>query len=743
MLLSYGILILFGILSCLLYFKIGKSNDKKSSIVLKKIIPIVLILVFIARLFCYESKIYDYVGLLQTPLSSKFVTVISLFLIWFNYTAILLVILVNYFHFPSLKNMIRFITTPILFLNICFMIPTFQLFQNSLNTSVLTIIYPIELGIAFGISLYYTIRYWKEKIRGKQVLKILLLFACLLIASMPSYLPQFLFGYIKATILLKKITIAHRVVVYGAFLVPTILYFTLRNKPKDVIHFSMIYISVATLIVFLVNHNYTEFTKPWAWPFHLCNTAMFIIPICVIFKQKKLFYFTYFINVLGALLAMLMPNYGDATNLFSMRFLNFWGNHYIAFFMPILLVALHEFDRPNIKDFIYSMIWFLAYFVLALFMNVYFTAIGHSVDYFFINSDYVADKLGSWAENIFNVTTRIPVGNVTLEFHPVYQTAFFLVYVLLGAAVWFVYAEFYRIADSHMDLHQKLKKLKIAEFALQSQLNGRSMTEPMNKDAGVCYELINFSKKYASSKKYAVVDASFCVHGGEIFGFLGPNGAGKSTIIKSTVGIQTIPSGRIEICGYDVAKQPVEAKHCIGFVPDHYALYEKLTGREYINYIADIYDVTEEERNERIEKYIHRFELESSIDNKIKTYSHGMKQKITIISALIHEPKVWILDEPLTGLDPNSIFQVKECMKEHAEKGNIVFFSSHIIDVVEKICGRVAIIKHGHIQCVKSIKEIEESGVNLEQFYLNTVGDNLDDQIDVPTAVVETEVKHV
>ena len=239
------------------------------------------------------------------------------------------------------------------------------------------------------------------------------------------------------------------------------------------------------------------------------------------------------------------------------------------------------------------------------------------------------------------------------------------------------------------------------------------------------------------------MDASFCVHGGEIFGFLGPNGAGKSTIIKSTVGIQTISSGRIEICGYDVAKQPVEAKHCIGFVPDHYALYEKLTGREYINYIADIYDVTEEERNERIEKYIHRFELESSIDNKIKTYSHGMKQKITIISALIHEPKVWILDEPLTGLDPNSIFQVKECMKEHAEKGNIVFFSSHIIDVVEKICGRVAIIKHGHIQCVKSIKEIEESGVNLEQFYLNIVGDNLDDQIDVPTAVVETEVKHV
>ena len=122
------------------------------------------------------------------------------------------------------------------------------------------------------------------------------------------------------------------------------------------------------------------------------------------------------------------------------------------------------------------------------------------------------------------------------------------------------------------------------------------------------------------------------------------------------------------------------------------------------------------------------FELESSIDSKIKTYSHGMKQKITIMSALVHNPKVWILDEPLTGLDPNSIYQVKECMRHHAEEGNIVFFSSHLIDIVEKLCQRIAIIKHGKIQCIKTVEEIENSGVTLEEFYLNVIGNNEEDE---------------
>jgi ABC-2 type transport system ATP-binding protein len=161
----------------------------------------------------------------------------------------------------------------------------------------------------------------------------------------------------------------------------------------------------------------------------------------------------------------------------------------------------------------------------------------------------------------------------------------------------------------------------------------------------------------------------------------------------------------------------------IGFVPDHYALYEKLTGREYINYIADLYEVNKEERDKRIENFLNIFELNTAFDNQMKTYSHGMKQKIAIMSALVHNPKVWILDEPLTGLDPTSIYQVKETMKNYAKEGNIVFFSSHIIDVVENICDRIAIIKKGKILADKSVSEIKKSGVRLEDFYMNTIGE--------------------
>ena len=246
--------------------------------------------------------------------------------------------------------------------------------------------------------------------------------------------------------------------------------------------------------------------------------------------------------------------------------------------------------------------------------------------------------------------------------------------------------------------------------------------------------LRNFSKRYSTSDVYAVYNANLEIEGGQIFGFLGPNGAGKSTIIKSIVGIQTITSGAIEVSGYDVDKQAVGAKMQIGFVPDHYALYENLTGREYINYIADLYNVSKEDRDARIAEYVERFRLETAIDNPMKTYSHGMKQKITIMSALVHNPKLWILDEPLTGLDPESIFQVKECMKEHAAKGNIVFFSSHIIDVVENICHKIAIIRKGQILACKTVKEVKEMGKPLEEYYMEMIDGNTQSPVTVEEA---------
>ena len=165
------------------------------------------------------------------------------------------------------------------------------------------------------------------------------------------------------------------------------------------------------------------------------------------------------------------------------------------------------------------------------------------------------------------------------------------------------------------------------------------------------------------------------------------------------------------------------------FGPDHYALYENLTGREYINYIADLFEVSKQDRDEFINKYVDLFQLTGAFDNQMKTYSHGMKQKITIMSALVHNPKVWILDEPLTGLDPTSIHEVKECMKEHAAKGNIVFFSSHIIDVVEKLCDKIAIIKKGQLRAYKSMQELNDQGIELENYYLNIIYDGNDEHV--------------
>lgn len=720
-----GILI-FGLLI------VNKQYWKKNYFI--KIVAIVGGVVLLARMFSYKPIIYDksenFWGLESSPLNNKGVTGISLILIWFSFSSILFVLMRPFFNLRFVNNIVKFIVVPFYIIQPFFLAPMCTILQGVLDSKLLIYLYSIENAIGLGISSYYLVIsiIEKEKINRQDIWKMFLAFILLSLFTMPNYFPQYMFGFKSSTNtwVIKEFTQYHRILLYGNLIFPFAIYFFLQKKSEEFKRFNLLYMCLGVLLGFVVKYYYDSLSTPWAWPFHLCNTALFILPLVLAFRMKRLFYFTYFINVIGALLAMAIPNYDNATNIMSMRLVGFWYNHYIAFFMPMLFVFLDMFERPKMKQFIYSMSAFAGYFLLVLILNVVFTEKGHNVDYFFLNGDFIVDKLGLWAEKLYEITFSLHIGENVYVFRPVYQVLFFFVYVLLGLAVWFVYEEGYRIFDDNVLLHLRLKKLRKYEQELKEALQGRKKEEPMEKDAGIKYELKNFSKQYASSKRFAVKDANFAVYGGEIFGFLGPNGAGKSTIIKSTVGIQPITSGNINICGYDVATQSVQAKALIGFVPDHYALYEKLSGREYVNYIADIYGVSEEDRNERIEKYIKLFELEHSIDNMIKTYSHGMKQKITIMAALVHDPKVWILDEPLTGLDPNSIYQVKECMKEHASRGNIVFFSSHIIDIVEKLCQRVAIIKLGEIQCVKTVQEIEESGYTLEQFYLKTIGNEIE-----------------
>ncbi|MCI8412437.1 MAG: ABC transporter ATP-binding protein [Clostridia bacterium] len=221
-------------------------------------------------------------------------------------------------------------------------------------------------------------------------------------------------------------------------------------------------------------------------------------------------------------------------------------------------------------------------------------------------------------------------------------------------------------------------------------------------------EIKSVSKRYNKDEKDTIKDLNLSVNNGEIFAFLGPNGAGKTTTIKMMTGILAIDRGDILIDGKSIATTPIEAKKNIGLVPDSPDMFLKLKGIEYLNFISDIYDISIEIRNKRIQKYANDLEIYDILNDRIETYSHGTRQKIVIIGLLLHNPKNWILDEPLSGLDPKSAFYLKEKMKEHAKNGGTVFFSTHILEVAEKLCDTIGIIDKGNLILLGTYKEIKE-----------------------------------
>jgi len=220
-------------------------------------------------------------------------------------------------------------------------------------------------------------------------------------------------------------------------------------------------------------------------------------------------------------------------------------------------------------------------------------------------------------------------------------------------------------------------------------------------------ELQKVTKSFNPPVK-AVDTIDMVVNDGEIFGFLGPNGAGKTTTIKMITGILAPDSGTILLNGLDIVKDPLQAKRRFGFVPDNPNMFLRLKGLEYLNFVADIYDVPSKERKAKIEMQSSRFEMEKALGDRIQSFSHGMRQKIIIMGALIHNPSLWIMDEPMTGLDPRAAFTLKEMMREHADRGNSVFFSTHVLDVAEKICDRVAVINKGQVLFCGKLDEMKE-----------------------------------
>ena len=233
----------------------------------------------------------------------------------------------------------------------------------------------------------------------------------------------------------------------------------------------------------------------------------------------------------------------------------------------------------------------------------------------------------------------------------------------------------------------------------------------------------NLNKKYKKNEKFSVRNLNLTLSDGEIFGFLGKNGAGKSTTIKCMTGIIPFDSGEISICGHDIKKDPINAKMNIGYVPDDHAVYDNLTGREYAAFMGNVYGVEKVTLEKRIDKFAKLFSMTKFLDKQIRSYSHGMKQKICIIAALIHNPKFWVLDEPLMGLDPQSIAEIKGYMLEHKRLGNTVFFSSHNIDLVEKMCDRVGIMHNGQLLEIIDLKKFAKTGKSLEEHFLSITRD--------------------
>lgn len=232
-------------------------------------------------------------------------------------------------------------------------------------------------------------------------------------------------------------------------------------------------------------------------------------------------------------------------------------------------------------------------------------------------------------------------------------------------------------------------------------------------------EIRNFSKSYKNGKK-AVDNISITLNKGEIFGFIGHNGAGKTTTIKAIVGILDFEEGEIFIDGVSIKEDSIGAKRKIAYIPDNPDIYASLTGIQYLNFVADMYEVSSEEREKLIKYYSEKFEILPALGDLVSSYSHGMKQKLVIISALIHKPKLLILDEPFVGLDPKASHLLKEEMKQLCKEGTAIFFSTHVLEVAEKICDKVAIIKGGKIVAEGNMDEVKGDS-SLEDIFMELI----------------------
>ena len=702
----------------ILFLLSRKLTQKRFGIVLK-VVSILIFCVYFYRLFHYDQINYieKFIGFLAP---ARLITINILR--WLTMACLIVTILTPFLRVVTLKNIVALILPIVVVLDVVF----YRLFILSILgpkefslLNAVSITFAVELALMGGVSFYYLY----EKIKAKefenfkpQIKYLLICFPLIMLMVFPENILINFFG--EAGVTAQNFEFGHRVYVYISILSPILITFFARNKGENVRWAILCLFALSGFTQYF--YTFTFNTGVTGLPFHLCNTAILLIFVSYLFRSKPFFYFNYLVNVVGSLFAILLPN--CATDIISVNTLQFWFNHWYAFFVPILGVSLNIFKRPTFKFVRWAIYIFSAYLVFAAVLNAWLANFNPDVDYFFLNKNFIVGKFPFLFNIKQNFVLSFNVSNLVFNIYWLYDLIIYFAYILMIFLTWIVYVYIYKVTDHYANVIE-LRRIDVLEIQkLKKEMQGRVLSEPLKKGADVI-EIKNFSKKYGGSKDFAVRDFSLNVKPGEVFGFLGHNGSGKSTTIKSLIGVQSITDGQILICGYDIVRQPLQAKQNIGYVSDNHAVYEHLTGREYVNYVANLYGISQSERDEKIKKYVDMFNLTDAFDREIKGYSHGMKQKIMVISSLVHNPKVWVLDEPLTGLDPVSSYQIKECMKEHAKKGNVVFFSSHVIEVVEKVCDKIAIIKKGELQGVYKLKELKEKGQSLEKLYMSFSGE--------------------
>lgn len=716
------------VLSFIANFKTKK--DSKRFEVLSKIMSLVFLACYLVRLL-QEDTIDTVLGYENSIFSStSYFIVIALRAV--TVMCVLVTVVAPWFKRKHLLNIVSFIVPVVAALNMWYFNINIYAFVDYVKIPSYTlreIQFAIECVLAFGIGIMHLVHNIFISKSFKPLYKEIPLMLIVAIILTPLCMPYGTLGNIWGDIgeAIEDFNTTHLSLILGTFAFILIMFLVLRHrKMEDKRYFMNMFVYVMFIQFF---YYYSWPFSPSDIPIHLCHAAVILMLFTYTFRSEKLFYFGFFINTMGALFAMLSPTVH--TSLFTNTGIHFWFEHISIFSVPILSIAIGLFPRPKFKSFVWCMIVFTIYYAIVIFLNAYWWDEG--ANYLFMNGDKIVDvatdvfgptlfpSINNYFAHIKDDVVYVDALGKTLRFFKSYWIGIYVGYIILILIEWLAYFGLFKVADDHYKLHMIKKEKRMDMMNIGKISKKVAKVAPLYPEDAGKVRISHFSKVYSGSNVKSVDDFSLTVNGGEVYGFLGHNGAGKSTTIKSIVGIQTITEGTISICGFDIEKQAVQAKLNIGYVSDNHAVYEKLTGREYINYIANLYLVPAKEREERFEKYVKMFNLTDAIDREIKGYSHGMKQKVVVIASLMHDPKVWVLDEPLTGLDPTSSFQIKECMRDHANRGNIVFFSSHVIEVVEKICDKICIIGHGKLIGEWDLHKLGEQGITLEQLYMKYV----------------------